>query len=72
MLKIQGYGDDLSVDDIRIGDLSPQEHEKIEMDRGGKNYTPLENVVVSPFEPNFGITSGRESIDHPSLNHHVL
>ena len=47
MLKIQGYGDNLSVNNIRIGDLSPSEHEKIEIDKGGRNYNPLENVVVS-------------------------
>ena len=47
MLNIQGFGDDLTVNNIRIGDLSPKEHEKIEIDKGGKNYKPLENVVVS-------------------------
>ena len=29
-LSITGYGDDLTVNDIRIGDLSPTEHEDIE------------------------------------------
>ena len=47
MLTIHGFGDDLTVNNIRIGDLSPKEHEKIEIDKGGKNYKPLENVVVS-------------------------
>ena len=46
MLKIHGYGDDLTVNDVRIGDLSPLEHEKIEIEKGGKNYKPLENIVV--------------------------
>ena len=46
-LTINGYGDDLTINDIRIGDLSPAEHEKIEKDKGGQNYSPLENVVVS-------------------------
>ena len=46
-LTINGYGDDLTIKDIRIGDLSPAEHEKIEKDKGGQNYSPLENVVVS-------------------------
>ena len=46
-LKIDGYGDDLKVNDIRIGDLSPLEHQKIEEKLGGQNYSPLENVVVS-------------------------
>ena len=47
MLSIQGFGDNLTVNNIRIGDLSPAEHEKIELDKGGQNYRPLENVVVS-------------------------
>ena len=47
MLNIHGYGDDLTVNNIRIGDLSPVEHEKIEQEKGGRNYKPLENVVVS-------------------------
>ena len=46
-LNISGYGDDLTVNNIRIGDLSPEEHEDIENRLGGKNYSPLENVVVS-------------------------
>ena len=44
---IDGYGDDLSVDGIKIGDLTPHEHEKIEIEKGGQNYSPLENVVIS-------------------------
>jgi len=47
MMDIQGHGDDLTVNNIRIGDLSPKEHEKIEKDKGGRNYKPLENVVIS-------------------------
>ncbi len=46
-VKIKGYGDELTVNNIRIGDLSPQEHENIEKEKGGQNYKPLENVVVS-------------------------
>ena len=46
-LKISGYGDNLMVNDVRIGDLSPLDHENIEKDKGGQNYKPLENVVVS-------------------------
>ncbi len=46
-LNINGYGDDLSVNGVRIGDLTPKEHEKIELDKGGQNYSPLEDVVVS-------------------------
>lgn len=46
-LKINGYGDDLTINDIRLGDLTPYEHEKIEKNNGGQNYKPLENVIVS-------------------------
>ena len=44
---ISGYGDDLTVDGTRIGDLTPSQHEIIEKTRGGQNYSPLEDVVVS-------------------------
>ena len=47
MTKIKGYGDNLTVNNICIGNLSPSEHEKIELEKGGQNYSPLENVVVS-------------------------
>jgi ornithine--oxo-acid transaminase len=46
-VNISGYGDDLTVNGVRIGDLSPSEHESIEVVKGGRNYSPLENVVVS-------------------------
>ena len=46
-LSIHGYGDNLTVNDIRLGNLSPSDHEKIEKEKGGRNYKPLENVVVS-------------------------
>ena len=46
-LKIFGYGDDLTVNDCRIGDLTPKEHQNIELNLGGQNYSPLEDVVVS-------------------------
>ena len=45
--KISGYGDDLTVNDTRIGDLTPKDHENIELQKGGRNYSPLEDVVVS-------------------------
>ena len=41
-LSIAGYGDELTVNGIRIGDLSPADHEAIENDKGGRNYEPLE------------------------------
>ena len=47
MLNIHGFGDNLTINNIRIGDLSPGEHEKIELEKGGNNYNPLEDVVVS-------------------------
>ncbi|MDP6852886.1 MAG: ornithine--oxo-acid transaminase [Candidatus Marinimicrobia bacterium] len=46
-LNIQGYGDNLTINNIRLGDLSPSDHENIENEKGGRNYKPLENVVVS-------------------------
>ena len=46
-VSITGYGDDLTVNGVRIGDLTPAEHQSIEKDMGGQNYSPLENVVVS-------------------------
>ena len=46
-VNITGHGDDLSVNGIRIGDLSPAAHESIEKEKGGHNYAPLENAVVS-------------------------
>ena len=46
-VSISGYGDGLTVDGVCIGDLSPAEHESIEKQKGGQNYAPLENVVIS-------------------------
>ncbi|MBJ11728.1 MAG: ornithine--oxo-acid transaminase [Candidatus Marinimicrobia bacterium] len=46
-LFIDGYGDDLTINGTRIGDLTPIEHENIEKQKGGQNYAPLENVVIS-------------------------
>lgn len=46
-VKISGYGDDLTVNGVRLGDLSPAAHEAIEKEKGGRNYSPLEDVVVS-------------------------
>ena len=46
-VKINGYGDNLKINDVQIGDLSPEQHEQIEKKHGGNNYSPLENVVVS-------------------------
>ena len=46
-LLINGYGDDLTINGTRIGDLTPIDHERIEKEKGGQNYAPLENVVIS-------------------------
>ncbi len=46
-IKITGYGDDLTVNGIRIGDLTPDDHKNIEKTLGGRNYAPLDDVVVS-------------------------
>ena len=46
-LNIHGYGDDLTINGIRIGDLTPKEHEDIEKSKGGQNYSPLKDVIVS-------------------------
>jgi len=46
-VSISGYGDSLTVNGICIGELSPGEHESIEKEKGGQNYAPLENVVIS-------------------------
>ena len=46
-VSINGFGDDLSINGVRIGDLTPDDHEKIEKEKGGQTYAPLENVVIS-------------------------
>ena len=46
-IHIKGYGDDLTINNVRVGDLSPNDHEQIEKKHGGNNYSPLEDVVVS-------------------------
>lgn len=46
-LSIKGFGDNLTVNGVRLGDLTPAEHELIEKQKGGNNYSPLEDVVVS-------------------------
>ena len=46
-VSISGYGDSLTVNGVCIGELSPDEHESIEKQKGGQNYAPLENVVIS-------------------------
>ena len=64
MVKIDGYGDNLTVNDIRIGDLSPSDHEKIENEKGGQNYSPLENVVVSHVKDSSTLICRKPSIDN--------
>ena len=36
---IDGFGDDLSVDGVRIGDLTPHDHEKIEKEKIDYNFS---------------------------------
>ena len=63
MLNIQGYGDNLTVNNVRIGDLSPKQHEKIELSKGGKNYHPLEDVVVSHVKDTSTLICRKPSLD---------
>ena len=63
-LKITGYGDDLTINGIRIGDLTPKDHEDIEINKGGQNYKPLENVVVSHVKNSSVLVCRKPSIDN--------
>ena len=62
-VSITGYGDDLTVNGVRIGDLTPAEHQSIEQDMGGQNYSPLENVVVSKVKDSSTLVARRP---HPN------
>jgi ornithine--oxo-acid transaminase len=62
-VSISGYGDDLTVNGVRIGDLTPAEHESIEKDMGGQNYSPLENVVVSKVKDSSTLVARRPHPD---------
>ena len=62
-VSITGYGDDLTVNGIRIGDLTPAQHESIEKDMGGQNYSPLENVVVSKVKDSSTLVARRPHPD---------
>ncbi|MEL1223484.1 MAG: ornithine--oxo-acid transaminase [Candidatus Neomarinimicrobiota bacterium] len=62
-VSITGYGDDLTVNGVRIGDLTPAEHESIEKDMGGQNYSPLENVVVSKVKDSSTLVARRPHPD---------
>ena len=62
-VTITGYGDNLSVNGVRIGDLSPGDHEKIENEKGGQNYKPLENVVVSHVKNSSTLICRKPSVD---------
>ena len=63
-VSITGYGDDLTVNGVRIGDLTPAEHESIEKDMGGQNYSPLENVVVSKVKDSSTLVARRPHPDN--------
>ena len=62
-VSITGFGDDLTVNGVRIGDLTPAEHESIEKDMGGQNYSPLENVVVSKVKDSSTLVARRPHPD---------
>ncbi len=63
-LNISGYGDELNINGIKIGDLSPKDHEKIELSKGGQNYSPLENVVVSHVQDSSTLICRKPSKDN--------
>ena len=63
-LKISGYGDDLKVNDCRIGDLTPLEHKNIELKLGGQNYSPLEDVIVSHVKDSSTLVCRKPSKDN--------
>ena len=65
-LQISGYGDDLTVNDCRIGDLTPKEHQNIELKLGGQNYSPLEDVVVSHVKDSSTLICRKPSQDNVS------
>ena len=62
-VSITGYGDNLTVNGVRIGDLTPAEHESIEKDMGGQNYSPLKNVVVSKVKDSSTLVARRPHPD---------
>ena len=62
-VSITGYGDDLTVNGVRIGDLTPAEHESVEKNMGGQNYSPLENVVVSKVKDSSTLVARRPHPD---------
>ena len=63
-VNISGYGDDLTINGVRIGDLSPKGHEDIEKKMGGRNYKPLENVVVSHVQDSSTLICRKPSTDN--------
>ena len=51
MLNIQGYGDNLTVNNVRIGDLSPKQHEKIEFSKEQNKMREMGNgLFTTPAE----------------------
>ena len=61
-VSINGYGDNLTINNIKIGDLSPEDHENIEKKHGGNNYSPLENVVVSHVKDSSTLICGKPGL----------
>ena len=65
-LSITGYGDDLTINGIRIGYLTPKEHENIEKEKCANNYSPLENVVVSHVKYSSTLIARKHNPNHIS------
>ena len=65
-LEISGYGDNLKINNCRIGDLTPSEHKNIELKLGGQNYSPLEDVVVSHVKDSSTLICRKPSKDNIS------
>ena len=49
MTKIKGYGDNLTVNNICIGNLSPSEHEKIELENDRFKPTQKPKIKIGNF-----------------------
>ena len=69
-LSISGYGDNLNINGTSLGDLSPEDHKKIEQLKGGQNYSPLENVVVSHVKDSSTLICRKPS--HDNINKYMI
>ena len=64
IININGYGDNLEINGLQIGSLSPKQHEEIEKKHGGNNYSPLEDVVVSHVKDSSTLICRKPSLDN--------